>query len=244
MFDKNVPDYIYFSSFKIMFAISLFGLLVFFILYMFEVLKDSNDCLTGGLLSLDCSNETKYQLVIDYKWTSDNNGTTTPSDASFSTGIGSTFASETDSFWKFNELASNGLNSLITNNSIASIESEIREKGQTPFEISHTTTGLTRITKEFNVKGDDIYLSFVSALNNSPDWFVGVSGLKLCDDGTWINRLSVPLVPLDAGFNSASNFTDPLSVESINVDLLSSSTYLTEFKSYPIGSAMLIRMSL
>lgn len=42
-------------------------------------------------------------------------------------------------------------------------------------------------------------MSFVSKIDPSPDWFVGVSGLDLCDDVTWIESKELELYPWDAG---------------------------------------------
>ena len=43
----------------------------------------------------------------------------------------------------------------------------------------------------------------------SPDWFVGVSGLSLMEDGDWADSVTVQLFAWDAGTDSGPNYTSP-----------------------------------
>ena len=43
----------------------------------------------------------------------------------------------------------------------------------------------------------------------SPDWFVGVTGLPLYEDGSWVEELVVELYPYDAGTDSGSTYESP-----------------------------------
>ena len=40
----------------------------------------------------------------------------------------------------------------------------------------------------------------------SPDWFVGVSGLPLFENGQWVEERRIDLVPWDAGTDSGTTF--------------------------------------
>jgi hypothetical protein len=40
----------------------------------------------------------------------------------------------------------------------------------------------------------------------SPDWFVGVAGLSLLEDGAWVQERSVDLYPWDAGTDSGATY--------------------------------------
>ena len=43
----------------------------------------------------------------------------------------------------------------------------------------------------------------------SPDWFVGVDSLDLCDGGSWREQVAVDLYPYDAGTDSGFTFSSP-----------------------------------
>lgn len=59
----------------------------------------------------------------------------------------------------------------------------------------------------FRVDSDHHLLSLVSMIFPSPDWFVGVSGLELCQtDCKWIERKEVELYPWDAGTDGGTSY--------------------------------------
>ena len=43
----------------------------------------------------------------------------------------------------------------------------------------------------------------------SPDWFVGVTNLSLCQNNTWVSKITVPLSLYDAGTDNGLTFTSP-----------------------------------
>jgi hypothetical protein len=49
----------------------------------------------------------------------------------------------------------------------------------------------------------------VTMVAPSPDWFVGVSGFRLLENGAWVTERTVSLVPWDAGTDSGPSFTSP-----------------------------------
>ena len=63
-------------------------------------------------------------------------------------------------------------------------------------------------TVDITVKDGYSMLSIISMIAPSPDWFVGVDSLNLCEnDGKWKDDLSVNLVAWDAGTDSGTKFT-------------------------------------
>ena len=52
-------------------------------------------------------------------------------------------------------------------------------------------------------------ITMVSKMSPSPDWFVGVSGLPLYQDGAWRRQVVVDLYPYDAGTDSGTDFDSP-----------------------------------
>lgn len=52
-------------------------------------------------------------------------------------------------------------------------------------------------------------LSVIVKLIPSPDWFVGVDGLNLCEGGQWKQEVTYDLHPFDAGTDSGFTFSSP-----------------------------------
>lgn len=52
-------------------------------------------------------------------------------------------------------------------------------------------------------------LSLMVKVIPSPDWFVGVDSLNLCEAGQWKEEVALNLHPLDAGTDSGFTFSSP-----------------------------------
>ena len=82
------------------------------------------------------------------------------------------------------------------------------------------------------VTADYPMVSVISMLVPSPDWFVGIKGVNLCNGGMWMDYLNITsLLPWDAGtdsgemFNSTDADTDPAD----NITLITKDTAGTPF---------------
>lgn len=60
----------------------------------------------------------------------------------------------------------------------------------------------------FRANKDKHLISLVTSLLPSPDWFLGVYNLELCDskNNSWAENIILNLYPLDAGTDSGKNF--------------------------------------
>lgn len=54
-----------------------------------------------------------------------------------------------------------------------------------------------------------LQLSFIVRIIPSPDWFVGVDTVDLCDGDHWKENVSLELFPYDAGTDSGFTFSSP-----------------------------------
>ena len=68
----------------------------------------------------------------------------------------------------------------------------------------------------FQVTTDFPKVSIITMLAPSPDWFIGIDSVDLCNNGTWRESLNVTkLPPMDAGtedgtaFSTGNSATDP-----------------------------------
>jgi len=64
-------------------------------------------------------------------------------------------------------------------------------------------------TLEFTITPECTFVSVVSMIAPSPDWFVGVSALDLNDDGEWTDEVVISLQPFDSGTDLGSTYASP-----------------------------------
>ncbi|MGH0144291.1 UNVERIFIED_CONTAM: hypothetical protein FKN15_005125 [Acipenser sinensis] len=71
------------------------------------------------------------------------------------------------------------------------------------------TSGTGQNSADFEVFARHSLLSFIVRIVPSPDWFVGVDSLNLCEGDQWKEQLSLDLYPWDAGTDSGFTFSSP-----------------------------------
>ncbi|KAL1461454.1 hypothetical protein WDU94_013352 [Cyamophila willieti] len=69
--------------------------------------------------------------------------------------------------------------------------------------------GVGVTSTKFLVNGEHSKVSFVMKIHPSPDWFIGVDRLDLCQNGTWIVNRTIIATPMDAGTDEGFTFTAP-----------------------------------
>ena len=72
-------------------------------------------------------------------------------------------------------------------------------------EASFPSPGTATLT--FEVEERFPFLTLVSMIAPSPDWFVGVDGIGLQQGGCWVPRVEMDLTGYDAGTDSGATFT-------------------------------------
>jgi hypothetical protein len=63
------------------------------------------------------------------------------------------------------------------------------------------------VTVEFTVNQDCPMVTVVTMIAPSPDWFVGVTGLRLYGAEGWIEEWETELYPYDAGTDEGESYT-------------------------------------
>ncbi|XP_026484240.1 spondin-2-like isoform X1 [Vanessa tameamea] len=134
--------------------------------------------------------------------------------ARFSDVVGASH-SKNYQIYKFNTEASGGLKMLVEQGNTTKLEMEIQaELGSSVRTIikalgqpkpNMVTNAIFRVTREHHL------VSLVTAIIPSPDWFLGVSNMELCEVTTrkWAPNLTFNLYPLDAGTDSGLTFESP-----------------------------------
>ncbi len=142
-----------------------------------------------------------------------------PGNPHFSGLIGATHTANV-AFWEAGEIASDGIENMAETGSKAPLDDEVRgaiAAGTAEHLLSGGGIGVSPAagSLQFEISSTFPLVTLVSMLAPSPDWFVGVSGLSLMQNGDWIDTLRVDLFTYDAGsdsgpsFNSSNDDTNP-----------------------------------
>lgn len=159
----------------------------------------------------------RYRVEINNTWSEETHPGRFPFEAHFSWFGGVTHNAEV-SFWEEGRLASPGMAQmaetgfttiLLREADLAINAGTAHSKLDYPWWFCPDGTSATQCgetTVELDVDSDFPLVTLVSMLGPSPDWFVGVSGLSLRENGAWVDEVVVDLFPYDGGTRSANQF--------------------------------------
>ncbi|KAM3957073.1 spondin-1 [Aphomia sociella] len=88
-------------------------------------------------------------------------------------------------------------------------EGEDEPKVYDQFSAPAVGSGVNESNNVVLVDGSHSFVSLISRMIPSPDWFVGIDSVNMCVDSSWIDQITLDLHPLDAGAASGLTFTAP-----------------------------------
>jgi len=158
----------------------------------------------GVISSTTCSGTASYRITLSLTW-DDSNVT----GRHYTTIIGAIHASKV-SFWQLSGMATEGIREMAEQGATAVLTQEVQAAiaaGTAKSVISFNggnapgmSTGVVEVSPDFPL------VTFGSMIAPSPDWFVGVSALDLCEAGAWAATKSLPAVVYDAGTKDGQDF--------------------------------------
>ena len=151
----------------------------------------------------------RYRVTFDATWTQASHPTDFPPNPHFSPLIGSTH-SDGVVFWETGSPASPGIEAMSEVGATSPLDAEVQAaiaagtaerliRGE-GINSPGTTSVELRVSRDFPL------VTLVSMLAPSPDWFVGVGGLSLIENGDWVAEKTIALVLYDAGTDSGRSF--------------------------------------
>ncbi|XP_030046932.1 spondin-2 [Microcaecilia unicolor] len=159
----------------------------------------------------------KYSLVFTGKWSE----TAFPKQyplyrppAQWSSLLGATHSSDYY-MWRKDEYASNGVREFSEKGEAWLLMKEIDAAGEKIqsvhgiFSASAIPSGVGQSSTELEVHSRHSLISFMVQIVPSPDWFVGISSLNLCEGDHWKEQVTLDLYPYDAGTDSGFTFSSP-----------------------------------
>ncbi|XP_006629701.1 spondin-2b [Lepisosteus oculatus] len=183
----------------------------------------------------------KYSLVFTGKWSQAAFPKQYPlyrPPAQWSPVIGVTHSSDYHT-WRRNEYASNGVREFTEKGEAWMLMKEVQLAGERIqsvygiFSASAISGGTGHTATEFEVFARHSLLSFIVRIVPSPDWFVGVDSLNLCEGDHWKESITLDLYPYDAGTDSGFTFSSP-NFETIPQEKVTEIT--SSFPSHPANS--------
>ncbi len=171
----------------------------------------------------------RYKLTFEATWSAVSHPLEFPPNPHFSGLIGATHR-PTARLWAEGETATPGVKNMAETGAKSPLDSEIAVligNGEACELISGGGIGTSpgSVTVELEVTRECPLVSVVSMIAPSPDWFVGVAGLSLLDEGGWVEQIVLELRPYDAGTDSGDTYTsadepteDPEAIHRIEVE--------------------------
>jgi len=152
----------------------------------------------------------RYSVTFDAAWEVGTHPTDFPVDAHFSRLIGGTHSARV-AFWTPGALASAGIEMMAERGRTSPLDAEVEAaiaEGTAFSLIEGGGIALSpgSVATEFDIGRDHSLVTLVSMVAPSPDWFVGVSGLALIENGQWLAEKTVTLYPWDAGTDDGATY--------------------------------------
>ena len=154
--------------------------------------------------------EARYRVTFTSTWSARTHPRNFPGNPHFSGLVGATHGDLR--IWQSGETASGGMELMAETGGKSSLLSEIDRlvaDGSAHSRLSGggLSTSPGTVSLEFTAVSSHPFVTLVSMLAPSPDWFAGVSALALLEDGVWKARVEVPLIVYDAGTDDGERFT-------------------------------------
>ena len=155
----------------------------------------------------------EYDVVFKATWSSATHPVDFPTSAHFSGLVGG-LHNESVTFWESGRSASQGIQNMAELGAQSTLLNEVNAAiaaGAANRTLSGSGIGGGTGTSalRFRVDSSHPLVTLTSMVAPSPDWFVGVHGLPLLENGAWVSEKTVMLYPYDAGTDSGSTFTSP-----------------------------------
>ena len=190
----------------------------------------------------------RYTVTFSSTWSEQTHPHNFPPSPHFSGLIGGTHNTNVK-LWQKDSLATPGIEQMAETGGTATLRSEIQTHisahgggriisgggiGNSPGAVSVT----------FNVHPHYSFLSLVSMLAPSPDWFVGVSGLNLMENGVWLERKEIDLEVYDAGTDDGTAYTSGNQDSSPKepITKITDPPFLVDGEVKPIGQFIITRI--
>jgi hypothetical protein len=165
---------------------------------------------SAGCNDEDVPQTATYKVTFSSVWSKATHPADFPRNPHFSGLIGATH-NDAARFWQVGGLASPGIKNMAETGVKSPLDKEIlraMKAGRAGEKLSGSGMPVSpgKVELTFKVSREFPRVTLVSMIAPSPDWFVGVSGLPLFENGDWVEKKIVELYPYDAGTDSGRSY--------------------------------------
>ena len=151
-----------------------------------------------------------YVVTFAATWSAATHPNMFPPNPHFSGLIGATHRAGVR-LWSPGAIATNGIESMAELGAKTPLDMEIEreiDNGNAEHFLSGGGIAISpgNVTVAFDISVEHPFVTLVSMLAPSPDWFVGVNEMSLFEDGDWADAVVVELHPYDAGTDSGDTY--------------------------------------
>ncbi len=173
---------------------------------------------SSGFFRVVSEQTARYRVVFDAVWSSATHPAAYPFGAHWSGLVGGVHGPDAV-FWEVGQPASIGIKNMAEFGSKTALLAEVDAAIQAGFAGWTLSgpgigSGSGSASLDFVVSRDCPLVSLTSMIAPSPDWFMGVSGLSLLQDGGWVESKVVSVPLYDAGTDAGSSYASPNQAES------------------------------
>lgn len=189
---------------------------------------DSND---DDVQKIDDSIHVQYKVLVSLDWSKAKFPDQYPDNAHFSRLIG-VVNKKGVTIFEIDQLASAGIKKMAETGDISPLDSEIDKmvmdaKALNKIIASNLSMGVGEIEFMIDISKEYSYVSLVSMIAPSPDWFIACNNVSLFIDNAFVDKKEINLMVYDSGTDSGTYFTseDMMSEPIEKVHLLSNGIY-------------------
>lgn len=158
----------------------------------------------------DCEGRASYTAEFTSVWAQASHPIDFPENPHYSALIGSTHTKDKP-LWAVGQKASPGIQDVAEKGLNRKLMAEVNwaikiDEAGALIKGDDLKTAAGTISVDFEVDDEFSHLSLLTMIAPSPDWFVGVSGLNLCEQGQWRERVSLDLASYDGGTDSGTTY--------------------------------------
>jgi hypothetical protein len=151
-----------------------------------------------------------YRVTFIATWSAQTHPTDFPANPHFSGLVGGTHNAQAF-FWREGMLASQGIENMAELGAQNSLSGEVNQAmmaGNADQVLlgGGISPSPGTVSLEFAISNQFPLITLVSMIAPSPDWFVGVDSLSLCENNEWVDQKMVRLEPYDAGTDAGATF--------------------------------------
>lgn len=163
------------------------------------------------LLLLSPANAVQYRLTFDAAWSASTHPDAYPGPSAHFSPLAGTLHNDSVSFWKPGGTSTAGLERLaelgIASQFIDELEVEIDAGNAFQVIRGRNLDSPGVETHTFEAVPGMSHITLATMIAPSPDWFVGLSGFDLMENGQWRDSFEIELIPWDAGTEGGNRLT-------------------------------------